>query len=712
MKEHLAAKWTVLFVLAGWLAAAPPAWADLLDKSAWKVIGPDGKPIPQVTDEDLATAWTSPDAQVTGQAVLIDLGASYVVQRVVLDPGASITGYPRSLDVYAGPAPDQLTLCGRMDSPVEDSVKVITFNPVVARYLRLVIGKEQAGYPWTIADLDVYGHGNLGAMVDGNAVLVDADAPEILRLAAEDLGFYLGQASEGAFPVVTPDEAWKFRGLRFRLVTPRPTPANLSLQQSMSLEHFDVTRKDNDVTLSGETPRAVVYAVKELLERNGIRWTYAAANSELIPSKRAIDLSFLPCRAQPPVYVRQWHSGSRQDVRSEVFRWRVRSGLNSFGMNLHGTECLGTPSGLQRIWPAPTHTMGYILGDHPEKTHPEWYEGTTHKTGWAVVPDVTATGLIDFVIGRYKEEEAKKLANKVDPAPYAGFGLHPTDVPAWAVSDRAEKLLGPFRKFEAGGSDEVAMNFDYSNLYGYLINETAKRMQREMPGKLLAGTAYENHRMAPSKVAKFPSNVFMLLCLHQKPYNLPLSSAKLTAERENLEAWSKKCGLLGVWDYILLDERKGPRWHTPTPLVSALVDRYGWLAKHGFRYLGSQTAQVDPDNPWNGYAFTRVIYDPDVKTSDVIDEFFAGYYKEAAGPMKKYYTTFENYLIEHEIGLFGNVMFFSYEPSAAALPPELVRTLKQHLAAARQAAKRGFVKQRVHLAETSLEWAVGYCAGT
>ncbi len=103
-------------------------------------------------------------------------------------------------------------------------------------------------------------------------------------------------------------------------------------------------------------------------------------------------------------------------------------------------------------------------------------------------------------------------------------------------------------------------------------------MQQELPGKLLAGTAYENHRLAPSKVEKFPPNVFMLLCLHEQPYNLPLSSPAHDGERSNIEAWSKKCGMLGVWDYILLDEHKNGNWHTPTPLVSALVDRYQWLA--------------------------------------------------------------------------------------------------------------------------------------
>jgi hypothetical protein len=164
--------------------------------------------------------------------------------------------------------------------------------------------------------------------------------------------------------------------------------------------------------------------------------------------------------------------------------------------------------------------------------------------------------------------------------------------------------------------------------------------------------------------------------------------------------------MLGVWDYILLDERKGGNWRPPTPLVSALVDRYAWLAKHGFCYLGSQTAQSDPENPWNGYAFARVLYNPAVETADVIDEFFAGYYKEAAEPMKRYYTTFENHLLQHEIGLQGYIVTFSYEPAPEAYPPELVAALKQSLADAGKAAKHWFVKERVARARACLNWAL------
>jgi hypothetical protein len=682
------------------------ASAALLEKAEWKVTGPDGKRIKAATDDDLATVWRAQGPQVTGQGILIDLKADHLVQRIVLDPGASTAGYPRSLDVYAGLAPDQLTFCASMPAVPDEKTKVITFNPTAARFLRLVIGNEQAGYPWEVAEIDVYGHRNVVALAEGNAVVVDPAAPEIVLIAAEDLGFYLGQVTEGAFPVVPPDEAGYRLGLRFRLETPRPVAQDLPFQQALSLEKFWISRNGNDIVLQGQTNRAVWYAARELLERHGVRWTFPSAHSDLLPPKRALELSFLPFTSQPLVYVRQWHSGSRETMRSELHRWRVRNGFNSFAMNLGGTAGMGAPSALQRVCFGPTHTMGYVFGNDVQQKHPEWYEGTTNKSGWCVVPDVTAPGLVDFVINRFKEEDKKPVAAGSETFPNVGFGLHPHDVPAWAVSERAEKLLGPFPKTEPEGDDAAAMNFDYSNLYGYLMDQTARRMEKDLPGKLLAGTAYENHRLAPTKVDKFPPNVFMLLCLHERPYNLTLSSPKLEAERKNLEAWGKKCSMLGVWDYILLDERKGGNWRPPTPLVSALVDRYAWLAKHGFCYLGSQTAQSDPENPWNGYAFARVLYNPAVETADVIDEFFAGYYKEAAEPMKRYYTTFENHLLQHEIGLQGYIVTFSYEPAPEAYPPELVAALKQSLADAGKAAKHWFVKERVARARACLNWAL------
>ena len=150
-------------------------------------------------------------------------------------------------------------------------------------------------------------------------------------------------------------------------------------------------------------------------------------------------------------------------------------------------------------------------------------------------------------------------------------------------------------------------------------------------------------------------------------------------------------------------------WHTPTPLVSALVDRYHWLAKHNFVYLGTQGTE-DPDCPWNVYAFAQAVYHPDVKVQEVLDTFFAGYYHEAAAEMEAYYTTLENYLLAHHIGLRGQSITFSYEPSKEAFPPKLVTELQQHLAAAQQAARHGFVKARVRRAIDALHWAVAYAA--
>ncbi len=80
-----------------------------------------------------------------------------------------------------------------------------------------------------------------------------------------------------------------------------------------------------------------------------------------------------------------------------------------------------------------------------------------------------------------------------------------------------------------------------------------------------------------------------------------------------------------------------------------------------------------------------------VKVQEVLDTFFAGYYHEAAAEMEAYYTTLENYLLAHHIGLRGQCITFP-TTSKEAFPPKLVTELQQHLAAAQQAARHGFVK--------------------
>jgi len=686
------------------LCLAGPVQASLLDKADWKVTGPDGQPIAAVTDNDLHTAWTGPGPQVTGQAITIDLGRAHVIQRVVLDPGASICGFPRSLDVSIGDAPDALKPCAAM-VPTEDQVKVLTFAPAAGRYVRLAIGREQAGYSWVVAEVDLYGHKNVAALAEDNAVVVATNAPQVMRQAAEDLGFYLGQITSGAYPVLAPEQSAGRRGRIFRLETPAPLKPGLSFQETMDLEQFSIAAEGREIVFRGRTPRAVWYAVKEFLERQGVRWTYPAAHGDLIPEKKKLDVAFLPLKWKPPVVVRHWNNSVRGSVTSESYLWLVRNGLNGDWGTLD--KRLGDPCALRSICWGTTHTTSALFGDGDlRKSHPEWYEGTSNKTGWAVMPDVTAPGLIDFCINRMKEEEQKRNASKTNPGSWPGFGIHPTDVPAWAVSARAEKLLGPFEKrVDPLASDTAAMGFDYSNLYGYWLDQVARRMEKELPGKLLAGTAYENHYLPPTKVEKFPPNVFILICAMAQPYNLPFASPKSARMRNVFEQWTTKSSMLGLWDYALIMMDMGGYWPAQVPLVSAFAERYEFLAKHGFVWLGTQGAE-DIYNPWNCYAFARSTYKPGVSGAELIDEFFQGYFKEAAAPMRRYYTTFENHLIQHDIGLEGGFVYFCYVPVKEAFPPAVVAEMKAALQQARQSAVHGFVKERIARVEEGFLWSL------
>lgn len=682
--------------------------AGLLEKADWKVTGSDGQPITAATDNNLKSIWKGPGAQVTGQSITIDLGSPHVIQRIVLDPGKSITGFPRSLDILAGDSPDALKPCASMPHN-EDVVKVITFNPAVGRYVRLSVGKEQSGYAWAVAELDIYGHRNTAAMAEGNAVTVAADAPDIMKIGAEDLGFYLGQITEGAYPVTSPEKATEYKGRIFRLETPAPVKTGMTFQESFNLEQFTISEQGKDIVFQGQTLRAVFYAAKEFLERQGVHWTYPAANCDLIPGKKKLDTSFLPLTWKPPV-VRRMMAGSNGNIRNETNLWIIRSGLNADWGKL--PQLLGgNPCAVGNICWGATHTTCYIFKDgDPKVKHPEWYEGTTSKKGWAVMPDVTAPGLIDFVINRMKEEEKSRNENKFNPGSWSGFGLHPTDVPSWAVSERAEKMLGPFAKNDPKCGDDLAMSYDYSNLYGYWIDQTAKRMLKEFPGKILAGTAYENHYLPPSKIEKFPPNVYMVICAMAQPYNLPLTSPKTETMRNVFLGWSKKCSMLGLWDYSLLTmDGGGSYWPSQVPLVSAFADRYAFLAKLGFISILCQEDMATNGiyNPWNSYGFTRAAYKPGTPASEIIDEFFSGYFKEAAEPMRKYYTTFENHLIKNDIGLEGGAINFSYQPVKEAFPPEIVSEMETCLAKAKASAVHGFVKERIAKIEEGFKWSLG-----
>jgi hypothetical protein len=159
--------------------------------------------------------------------------------------------------------------------------------------------------------------------------------------------------------------------------------------------------------------------------------------------------------------------------------------------------------------------------------------------------------------------------------------------------------------------------------------------------------------------------------------------------------WSQRWdspGHLGVYDWALLtSEGKG----MPIPLVNATSDRTRFWHRVGVQRLGTQadgTPVLWRRNPWNYYAYSRLAWDVNESTATLLADFFNGYYRDAATPMRAYYDALENHLISNNIALGDNL---HYAPSDEAFPLTLNRLLAAHLDEALKSSHHWFTRERI-----------------
>lgn len=428
----------------------------------------------------------------------------------------------------------------------------ITFPPVIGRFVRIEIGGNTAGYRWAIAELEVYGaRRKLSSPRKWGVVVVNGSAPAPLQFAAKELSYYLTELTDEPYTIVSPAEAEKYGGLHFRLVEPPEEKLPYSEPFPVATEELTVRREGNEILFKGKTPRAVLYGVYEFLYRQGVRWVSGDAHGDYVPALRKFNLSVLPIGYRPPFAVRYANYPVQRIPRSKTehgFLWNIRSRFNDTWAHHFSGTFGGIPPRMSLGF-GYAHTLNTIVPSGVLKQHPDWV-GKNHRRGWYKVPCTTNPQLSDYIVERILELDK-------DHPQYQGFCIHPPDVPSWCECERCLKYIGKLVKTDPEVPDDLAMAFDYSELYFKLINDVALKFKPRLPAKFILALAYANHRNPPQKIDRLPDNVCVDICQYWV-YNLPTDSPKNAGMKQLIEGWSKKCKHLGVWDYVLI--HGGRQW--------------------------------------------------------------------------------------------------------------------------------------------------------
>lgn len=733
--------------LAGLLAGATANGA-MLASSSYSVRDKAGNLLGSAVDNDIHTGALLASTQAT-VGLVIDLGSPSTVHRVyftataqALNPGTSdpeLAGsrwFNATLRVGNSMTTGGAALLSRdLRSVTGREIRVegnLRFAPTVGRYVVIDLNRGTAVNRWNVGEIEVYGWSGDRLAERRDAVVLSSSSPAPLKLAAEELTYYLGELGDHPVPTVTPDLAAGYPGTLYRIENLKPLALTYEqMTNNMAAGLFPATpvnveRSGRDIVFRAWPYRNVLWSVWEFLERQGVRWVYPDAHGDLVPTGQGIRTDVAPLQYVPStdfIYANFGVEYLRDDPDAFLHFWRNRWSHTWGGHQrdvFDGTEVPAKPR--PNVPYHPDYAEGFYGYPHnfenvlPERIlaqHPDWCGMLTNQM-WAerigasnlgkrMLPsqngttfDLSSPGARQFIINKaiyYWNEHAKWNGNIL--------WMLPVDSTLFSEDPQSVQLRGEL----VDDPEPFAMPYPYavSGDYYDFICHIAEGVRQAIPEAKVGAMAYSNTHLPPERTTPFPSNVLVDVCLYGAR-NLPMSSPKNAEMRSRLETWTALASEVRHYDYDLIHRETGAL-RMPVPLVSAFADRARFYHEQGMLAGGTQ-ADLDtlPYNPWNYYGYPRFHWKVDRDPQVELKDFFAGYFREAATPMLNYYNTLERFLIGYNVSL--QARGYDYGLRVGAYPIAVLKKMNQHLLCAEAQATYWVTRQRLARMREGLEWVL------
>ncbi len=744
-------------------AAGQTNQAQAESQSPWHVLF-DNNPATFVTLTNLAAFTRTP-------SLVMDLGQTNAIERVVvcgtnndlmlwLNCSTNSPTLPLGLiAVYVGNTPQTMvkvascTIPYDAGNPINDPFD-IRFSPAVGRYVRLELqtrvnwsawsGKNNDQYgwgtvtspvdqQWQISEMELYGSTNTVAT---NAVVLEANAPGPLSLAAADLSYYLSELTGQPHPIITPAQTNNYPGTLYCIQDLKPlapdykTMTNNMATGILPTNEVNIGISGRMVTFTGWPYRCVDWSVWEFLERQGVRWVYPDVHGDYVPPT-GVNLAMLPLKmssSAKSIYANwnasvfePWYPWITQSPRQEyLYVWRNRW-TDAWNSGPLGGGEIPAQSGSGSLDPAYAegfggypHNMSTAMPPRILATNSAWWgslDGINLTTN-GVQFDMASSGAAAWLSAKVKAWDAySPPANRYPLTTryfLTSYNLLPLDAAPFSVDKNttaANALYGGTNWYD--GSILWVYNFGThsSGAYYKLLNSIATNC----PNQTIGGLAYQDLFDPPR--FNYPSNVRMEVTMWGQP-NLPITSPRNRLMKSALDTWRQRVSTMEIYDYALLlvdTPQQDP--HLPVPMVSAMVGTARYLASINAlnggcqALLGGGNAPVFDSlkyNPWDFYAYPRVRWNTNYTASALENEFFTGYFREAAAPMLAYYQAMENNIVGNDVDM--HYKGFCYWMDSRTFPLDILKQMQASLNEAQALATNWYVIHRINDMTNQFGW--------
>lgn len=461
------------------------------------------------------------------------------------------------------------------------------------------------------------------------SIALASDASESERWAAKELQHWLKEISGADFPIVSLDQAVAgpqiIVGFNQRVAekTGASSPANLD-------ESFHYVNSGADLLIYGGKQRGTMYGVMSFLENElGCRW-YTPSVS-VIPKRDELKFNLFSHTEKPGVRV-------RNDFYFEAFdpTWAARNKMN-------GSMGLPTqPGGVESYWSV--HTF-YPLMPPSEffDKHPEYYsllEGKRvhdHAQLCLSNPDV-----LSIITDRIK----KRMRESPE---YLIYDVSQND---WYNACQCDKCQAIVKR---EGSE--------SGIMIWFVNQVADAVASEFPDKFIGTLAYQYTRTPPTRIRP-RNNVVVRFCSIECCFSHDFKSCPENRSfMEDLTKWSSLAPHLYIWDYVV----NFSHYVMPYPNFNVLQSNIQTFRENNAIGIMEQAAYQSRGGEFSelrAYLISKLLWNPDCNTEDVINDFLYGYYGRAGKFVRQYFDLLHSRVTKDthiHLGLTPGDVLFSDE---------------------------------------------------
>lgn len=433
---------------------------------------------------------------------------------------------------------------------------------------------------------------NKQAIDSGLCIVIPKDADENIKSAAKTLQTFLAEIFDSQPAIKKTSDNILHQCIRLCV-------KDADTKNTLTEQGYSIQTCGNRLVITGGSSLGTLYGVYDFLE-NYLDCRWYTPEFQVIPKRDSLDLTAIDETYNPPLLYR-----AAYNVQTRGLTWNLRQKLN-------GKNAMYIPKDMP--YDLNWHSLFvYLPPDKYFAEHPEYFamiDGKRSNKGQICFANPDVRRIVSAAV--MNRIETNKVFKIISVSQNEGAGYCQCEA-CQAIAAREGSQSGPL--------------IDFVN---YIADDVAKKY----PDKKILTLAYQWSTNPPAHLKTRP-NVIVQLCSINCAFNHPLNATVNKDFQKQIESWALMCNTLFIWDYTV------NFWHllAPHPNFNVLAPNVRFFLDHKVKGIfeeGNNSTKAGEFLELRSYLTAKVLWNPNVDTSKIIDDFLNGYYGPAGIFIHKY----------------------------------------------------------------------------